>query len=188
MADTRLAAAPPPCPPTLRSIPVNRPRLVFSKFTAPRNGKDMASMHTVQINPERTKNILGGHPWIFSGALQRKPDAPDGSLVRVLSNKQFLGIGYYNSRTDIAVRMLSLPGRGHRCGILRRAVPSNPPPQGGMASRPHQRLPRRIRRERRPAGSGGGQVRQDPGRPIPYPGHGLSQAPGRRGPGQGLRS
>lgn len=67
----------------------------------------MASMHTVQINPERTKNILGGHPWIFSGALQRKPDAPDGSLVRVLSNKQFLGIGYYNSRTDIAVRMLS---------------------------------------------------------------------------------
>ncbi len=67
----------------------------------------MKLLPVVQINPERTKSILAGHPWIFSGALARKPEAADGSLVRVLAGKQFLGIGYYNSRTDIAVRMLT---------------------------------------------------------------------------------
>ncbi len=63
---------------------------------------------TVQINPDRVKNVLAGHPWIFSGALAQKPRVPDGTLVRIMANKQFVGIGYYNSRTDIAVRILSL--------------------------------------------------------------------------------
>src|SRR4051794_38678241 len=63
---------------------------------------------TVQINPDRVKNVLAGHPWIFSGALAQKPHMADGSLVRIMANKQFVGIGYYNSRTDIAVRVLSL--------------------------------------------------------------------------------
>jgi 23S rRNA (cytosine1962-C5)-methyltransferase len=67
----------------------------------------MTAIPTLAIRPERTKSILAGHPWIFSGALLRKPDLPDGSLVKVFSNKQFLGIGYYNSRTDISVRMLT---------------------------------------------------------------------------------
>jgi 23S rRNA (cytosine1962-C5)-methyltransferase len=67
----------------------------------------MTAIPSLAIRPERTKSILAGHPWIFSGALQYSPDLPDGSLVRVLSNKQFLGIGYFNSRTDIAVRMLT---------------------------------------------------------------------------------
>ena len=62
---------------------------------------------TVQINADRTKSILAGHPWIFSGALARKPEVPDGSLVRVLAGKGFLGVGYYNSRTDIAIRLLT---------------------------------------------------------------------------------
>lgn len=68
----------------------------------------MTAIPSVAIRPERTKSILAGHPWIFSGALLRIPDVPDGSLVKVYSNKQFLGIGYYNSRTDIAVRMLTM--------------------------------------------------------------------------------
>lgn len=61
----------------------------------------------VQILPGRVKNLLAGHPWIFSGALAAKPDVPDGSVVRVRSGRMALGMGYYNSRTDIAVRMLS---------------------------------------------------------------------------------
>lgn len=68
----------------------------------------MNSTPTVQIIPERTKNILGGHPWIFSGALARKPQIPDGSIVKIMSGSQSLGTGYYNSHTDIAVRVLSL--------------------------------------------------------------------------------
>ncbi len=68
----------------------------------------MNARHSIQILPERTKNILAGHPWIFSGALGRNPPIPDGSIVRILSGKQLLGTGYYNSHTDIAVRVLSL--------------------------------------------------------------------------------
>ena len=68
----------------------------------------MPNMPILQISPERTKSMLAGHPWIFSGALAKKPDIPDGSLVRIQAGKQFLGIGYYNSRTDIAARILTL--------------------------------------------------------------------------------
>ncbi len=67
----------------------------------------MANLPILPIKPERAKSILAGHPWIFSGALAKKPDLPDGSLVKVQSHSQVLGIGYYNSRTDIAVRMLT---------------------------------------------------------------------------------
>lgn len=60
-----------------------------------------------QIRSERRKSILAGHPWIFSGALSVLPKASDGSLVSVACGQEILGTGYYNSRTDIAVRMLS---------------------------------------------------------------------------------
>jgi 23S rRNA (cytosine1962-C5)-methyltransferase len=62
----------------------------------------------LQIKPERVKSIMAGHPWIFSGALAQKPRMAPGSLVRVQCGSQFLGIGYYNDKTDIAVRMLTL--------------------------------------------------------------------------------
>jgi 23S rRNA (cytosine1962-C5)-methyltransferase len=62
----------------------------------------------VQLRPDRVKSILAGHPWIFSGALAQKPRVEAGALVRVQCGKQFLGIGYYNDKTDIAVRVLSL--------------------------------------------------------------------------------
>jgi 23S rRNA (cytosine1962-C5)-methyltransferase len=78
----------------------------------------MSAIPSVSIRPERTKTILAGHPWIFSGALLRLPDAPDGSLVKVYSNKQFLGVGYYNSRTDIAVRMLTLKDEEINAGFF----------------------------------------------------------------------
>jgi 23S rRNA (cytosine1962-C5)-methyltransferase len=66
-----------------------------------------SSLPVLQIKPERAKSVLAGHPWIFSGALIKKPDIADGSLVKIQSHSQVLGIGYYNSRTDIAVRMLT---------------------------------------------------------------------------------
>ena len=67
----------------------------------------MTTHPIVHVKPERTKSILAGHPWIFSGALTRKPDVADGSVVKILAGKQVLGTGYYNSHTDIAVRILS---------------------------------------------------------------------------------
>ncbi len=60
-----------------------------------------------RLRPDRKKNLLAGHPWIFSGALAELPQAPDGSLVSVVCGTDRLGVGYYNSRTDIAIRMLS---------------------------------------------------------------------------------
>jgi 23S rRNA (cytosine1962-C5)-methyltransferase len=68
----------------------------------------MANIPTVQIKPDRVKNIMAGHPWIFSGALAAKPQFPDGTVARIQAGSQFLGMGYYNSHTDISVRMLSL--------------------------------------------------------------------------------
>jgi 23S rRNA (cytosine1962-C5)-methyltransferase len=60
-----------------------------------------------RLRPERRKSVLAGHPWIFSGALLDQPAVPDGSLITLVCGDEVLGTGYYNSRTDIAVRLLS---------------------------------------------------------------------------------
>lgn len=61
----------------------------------------------ITVRTERARNILRGHPWIFSGALAAAPPLQSGSLCEVQSGGEFLGIGYYNPGTDIAVRMLT---------------------------------------------------------------------------------
>ncbi len=39
---------------------------------------------TVILKPDREKPVRQGHPWIFSGAIQRLPDqAQDGDIVAV---------------------------------------------------------------------------------------------------------
>jgi 23S rRNA (cytosine1962-C5)-methyltransferase len=60
-----------------------------------------------RLRPERRKSVLAGHPWVFSGALLEKPRVADGALVSLVCENDVLGTGYYNSRTDIAVRLLS---------------------------------------------------------------------------------
>lgn len=61
------------------------------------------------IKREREKPILQGHPWIFSGAIHAvKGDPEDGSIVTVTSqNGAFLVRGYWNSRSQIQVRILT---------------------------------------------------------------------------------
>lgn len=54
------------------------------------------------------KSIISGHPWCFSGGIQRVDDGMiDGDLCEVYSNKGFLGIGYFNSKSDIRIRILT---------------------------------------------------------------------------------
>jgi 23S rRNA (cytosine1962-C5)-methyltransferase len=60
-----------------------------------------------RLRPERRKSVLNGHPWIFSGALLERPQAADGGLVTLACGDEVLGTGYYNSNTDISVRLLS---------------------------------------------------------------------------------
>jgi len=59
--------------------------------------------------------ILGSlHPWIFSQALAGAIQVPDGEIVDIVSSdgKKFLARGYYNSHSQIAVRILTRnPGR-----------------------------------------------------------------------------
>lgn len=68
-------------------------------------------MKTIQLilKPGKEKPIKGRHPWVFSGAIDRIDDSFEtGDLVSVYSaQKEFLGTGYLNPRSQIAVRMLS---------------------------------------------------------------------------------
>ena len=68
-------------------------------------------MKTIRVilKPDKDKPIRGFHPWIFSGAIDRLDDNyKTGDLTKVYSAKEeFLGIGYLNPRSQIAVRMLT---------------------------------------------------------------------------------
>jgi len=58
-------------------------------------------------NSERT--VRNGHPWIFSGAVERRPkDADTGDIVDVFdSHERFVCRGFYNKRSLIRVRSLT---------------------------------------------------------------------------------
>ena len=64
---------------------------------------------TASLKPHREQSFLNGHLWIFSGALQQPPYwIEPGGLVDVKSaTGQFVARGYYNPRTDIAIRILT---------------------------------------------------------------------------------
>lgn len=52
--------------------------------------------------------VRNGHPWIFSGAVAKKPDASSGQIVDVLdAQERFICRGFYNARAMIRVRALT---------------------------------------------------------------------------------
>lgn len=62
----------------------------------------------VTIKKGREKPIRNQHPWIFSGAIFRTENAIDGELVTVVDHKNnFLARGYWNSKSQIQVRILT---------------------------------------------------------------------------------
>jgi 23S rRNA (cytosine1962-C5)-methyltransferase len=66
-------------------------------------------MKIVKLKQKEERRILRGHPWVFSNELQRIPEtiAP-GELVDVQdSSSRFVGRGYINPHTLIAVRILT---------------------------------------------------------------------------------
>lgn len=64
---------------------------------------------TASLKPHRDESLQNGHLWIFSGALQQPPHWIEaGGLVDVKSaTGKFVARGYYNPRTDIAIRILT---------------------------------------------------------------------------------
>src|SRR5882724_11630236 len=69
----------------------------------------MQALSTVLLKPGEADRILAGHPWIYHGSVLRLTQpAADGELVQVKDHRQrFLGVGFYNSRSKINVRLLS---------------------------------------------------------------------------------
>src|SRR5437667_3739407 len=69
----------------------------------------MQALPTVLLRPREADRIVAGHPWVYRGSVLRltQPVA-DGDLVQVKDHRQrFLGIGFYNSKSKINVRVLS---------------------------------------------------------------------------------
>ncbi len=64
---------------------------------------------TAYLHPGKEKPVLGGHPWIFSGAIARvEGTAAGGDLVEVADARgRWLARGYYNPKSQIVVRLLT---------------------------------------------------------------------------------
>ena len=69
----------------------------------------MDTLPTVLVKPGEADRVVSGHPWIYQGSILRltRP-AEDGELVQVKDHRQrFLGVGFFNSKSKINVRMLA---------------------------------------------------------------------------------
>src|SRR5215471_14900056 len=71
--------------------------------------KPMEVLPTVLLKPGEADRIVAGHPWVYhSSVLRLTQPAADGSLVQVKDHRQrLLGVGFYNSKSKINVRILS---------------------------------------------------------------------------------
>lgn len=71
--------------------------------------KIMDSLPTVMLKPGDADRVVAGHPWIYHGSVLRlSAQAGDGELVQVKDHRQrLLGVGFYNSKSKINVRVLS---------------------------------------------------------------------------------
>jgi 23S rRNA (cytosine1962-C5)-methyltransferase len=69
----------------------------------------MDTLPTILLKPGEADRIVAGHPWIYQSSILRQTQpASDGSLVQVKDHRQrLLGIGFYNSKSKIHVRMLA---------------------------------------------------------------------------------
>lgn len=69
----------------------------------------MDSLPTVLLKPGEADRVVAGHPWIYRGEILRlTAQRADGELVQVKDHRQrFLGVGFFNSKSKINVRVLS---------------------------------------------------------------------------------
>jgi len=69
----------------------------------------MDSLPTVLLKPGEADRLVAGHPWIYRGEILRLTQQPaDGEIVQVKDHRQrFLGVGFFNSKSKINVRVLS---------------------------------------------------------------------------------
>jgi len=69
----------------------------------------MDTLPTVILKPGEADRIVAGHPWVYSSSILRLTQSSvDGEIVQVKDHRQrLLGIGFFNSKSKIAVRMIA---------------------------------------------------------------------------------
>jgi 23S rRNA (cytosine1962-C5)-methyltransferase len=81
-------------------------------------------MKTVTLKPKEERRILRGHPWVFSNEMKGMPAGTvSGELVDVLDHaERFIGRGYINPHTLIAVRILTRKHEEIDAGFFQRKI------------------------------------------------------------------
>jgi 23S rRNA (cytosine1962-C5)-methyltransferase len=71
-------------------------------------------MAKVFVQPRKARPFWFGHPWVFSGAIDRvKGDPRDGSVVELCDHEgKTIGSGWWNGRSQIRVRLVALAHEG----------------------------------------------------------------------------
>lgn len=66
------------------------------------------SLSTVLLKPGEADRLVSGHPWVYATSIMRlTAPVADGEVVQVKDHRQrLLGVGFYNSRSKISVRLL----------------------------------------------------------------------------------
>ena len=72
-------------------------------------GEFMNSIPTAIIKPGEADRLLAGHPWVYQASILRLTQpAADGAVVQVKDHRQrFIGLGFYNSKSKIQIRLVS---------------------------------------------------------------------------------
>lgn len=76
------------------------------------------------LRPGTATPPLAGHPWVFSGAIAHTVAGPDTPIVAGVrcalfdQHARYLGVGYYNPASQIAVRMMALGQDGLEPDVL----------------------------------------------------------------------
>ena len=81
-------------------------------------------MKTVHLKQKEDRRITRGHPWVFSNELRELPrELVPGELVDVLdASSRFVGRGYINPRSLIAVRILTRKQEEINTDFIRRRI------------------------------------------------------------------
>ncbi len=69
----------------------------------------MTPLPAVLLRPGEADRVVAGHPWVYEGSILRlTAPAADGAVVALKDHRhRFLGIGFFNSKSKIRVRVLA---------------------------------------------------------------------------------
>jgi 23S rRNA (cytosine1962-C5)-methyltransferase len=64
---------------------------------------------TAYLKPGEADRVVAGHPWVYEASIVRLTREPeDGEVIQVKDHRRrFLGVGFYNARSKIRIRVLS---------------------------------------------------------------------------------